>query len=313
MKTCKLNLPLRVISTLSIVFFGISCAFSDKGAAGDQPKAGDGGGLPRFTGGDPPYADTRFHDGRFRPAVGVQNIQVLRANRTHPEWLHDMSKMVTYSDAGFDKVGFTYNHAPMLCYWKGMSWVQYLSCPKDENRDLGHTLLTWSKDGRQWAPPEVIFPAKKFRDKKDNKEKYSITHQRMGFYVAPNGRLLVLAYYGFANVPNDGKGLGRAVREIKGPGEYGPIYWIRYTAFQGHTRENSPHFAFYKDSSDEGFKQACDDLLADKLMVQQWYEEDQGNENNFYAYAPQNTRFAKAFCWYTLPAEESSVRGNGGK
>jgi hypothetical protein len=45
--------------------------------------------LPRFTGGNPPYADTNYHDGRFRPAVGVRNIQVLRGNRKHPEQLYD--------------------------------------------------------------------------------------------------------------------------------------------------------------------------------------------------------------------------------
>jgi len=255
--------------------------------------------LPRFTGGNPPYADTNYHDGRFRPAVGVRNIQVLRGNRKHPEQLYDMSKMPAYPDAGFNGVGFTYNHAPMLCYWRDMFWLEYLSCPVHENRDLGHSLLTWSRDGLNWARPEVIFPTKKFRDKKDNVEKYSICHQRMGFYVAPNGRLLVLSYYGFADTPNDGKGVGRVVREIRGPGDYGSICWIRYTAFQGYGRENSPHFPFYKDSPDEEFKKSCDDLLADRLMVQQWYEEDQGNDDNLYAYAPESTRFAKAFCWYT--------------
>ncbi len=254
---------------------------------------------PRFTGGNPPYADTSYHDGRFRPAVGVRNFQVLRGNRKHPEQLYDMTKIPVYPGAGLEGVGFTYNHAPMLCYWRDMFWLEYLSCPVHENRALGHSLLTWSSDGQNWVRPEVIFPAKIIRDKKDNVEKYSICHQRMGFYVAPNGRLLVLSYYGFPDSPNDGKGIGRAVREIKGPGEYGPISWIRYTAFQGYGRANSPHFPFYKDSQDEGFKKACDDLLANKLMVQQWYEEDQGNDDNLYAYAPESTRFAKAFCWYT--------------
>lgn len=301
MKTISTGKPARFLSSLAGGLLCITCGFATPGARAATLESEAARGLPRFTGGTPPYADTRFHDGRFRPAVGVQNIEVLRGNRSHPEWLYDMSRMVSYPDAGFGKLGFTYNHAPMLSYWKRMFWLEYLSCPKDENRDLGHTLLTWSEDGRSWARPEVIFPAERIRDKKDNKVKYTICHQRMGFYVAPNGRLLVLSYYGFANTPNNGKGVGRAVREILGPGQYGPIFWIRYTAFQGYSPENSPHFAFYQDSPDGGFKKACDDLLADKLMVQAWYEEDQGNENNFYAYAPKNTRFAKAFCWYTLP------------
>src|SRR5438094_6675192 len=40
------------------------------------------------------------HDGRLRPAVGVETVQVMRANRTHPE-----------KGEGY---GWTYNHAPML-------------------------------------------------------------------------------------------------------------------------------------------------------------------------------------------------------
>jgi hypothetical protein len=29
--------------------------------------------------------DLQVHDGRLRPAIGVENIQVMRANRTHPD------------------------------------------------------------------------------------------------------------------------------------------------------------------------------------------------------------------------------------
>ena len=74
--------------------------------------------------------------------------------------------------------------------------------------------------------------------------------------------------------PNDGKGVGRAVREVKGPGNYGPIYWVRYNKYQGYGPENSPHYRYYKEAPDKGFVKAIDALLADKLMVQQWYEED---------------------------------------
>jgi len=44
--------------------------------------------------------DLDVHDGRLRPAVGVETVQVMRANRTHPE-----------KGEGY---GWTYNHAPML-------------------------------------------------------------------------------------------------------------------------------------------------------------------------------------------------------
>ena len=48
-------------------------------------------------------------------------------------------------------------------------------------------------------------------------------HQRMGFYVAPDGRLLAMGFYGI----NDGYGIGRVVREVYKNNEFGPIYFIR--------------------------------------------------------------------------------------
>jgi len=256
--------------------------------------------LPRFTGGSPPYADTSYHDGRFRPAVGVHNFEVIRSNRTHPELVTD--DIPSYPDGGFENVGFTYNHAPMLCYWQDKFWLLYRSGPVHEHQEPCYALITWSQDGRRWHKPQTIFPAKKFRNKKRNdREQYSISHQRMGWYIAPDGRLIVCGFYGMPTTPNDGKGVGRVVRQVKGPGDYGPIYWVRYNKYQGYGPGNSPHFPYYKESPDKGFVKAVDELLADKLMVQQWYEEDRDNENSFFAFVQDRARYAKAFDWYYLP------------
>ena len=46
-----------------------------------------------------------YHDGQLSPVVGVHNIQLVRANREHP----DVS----------NGNGWTYNHQPMLAYWNG--------------------------------------------------------------------------------------------------------------------------------------------------------------------------------------------------
>ncbi|MFM8338146.1 MAG: hypothetical protein ACKODK_21535 [Opitutaceae bacterium] len=47
---------------------------------------------------------------------------------------------------------------------------------------------------------------------------YAVMHQRMGFYVAPNGRLLTRGFHVFSEnppqSPNAGDGLGRVVREV---------------------------------------------------------------------------------------------------
>jgi hypothetical protein len=201
--------------------------------------------LPRFTGGQPPYADTDYHDGRFRPVVGAHNFEVMRCNRTYPQPVTD--DIPSYPDAGIENVGFTYNHAPMLCYWKGKFWVLYRSGPVHEHQEPCYALITWSEDGRNWHKPQTVFAAQKFRNRsEDDKVQYSISHQRMGWYVSPEGKLIACAYYGMPDTPNNGKGIGRVVREVKGPGKYGPIYWVRYNEFQGYSKDNSPHYPYTK-------------------------------------------------------------------
>jgi len=274
--------------------------FDNRTFAGDEEDKGVVTDLPRFTGGFPPYADTDYHDGQFRPAVGVHNYKIVRSNRKFPELVTEV--VPNYPDSEFKDTGFTYNHQPMICYWKDKFWVFYESGPVHEHQSPCYGLITWSEDKNNWAMPQEIFPAFQFINRKhENRLEYSLSHQRSGFYIAPDGRLLVIGFYGLEGSPNDGKGVGRAIREIKGPGNYGPLYWVRYNEYQGYSRENSPHFPYYKDAEDEGFIKAVDALLADKLMVQQWFEEDQDNTDNFFVYADRNTRYLKAFDWYTLP------------
>src|SRR6185503_4206719 len=91
-----------------------------------------------------------YHHGQLSPAVGVHNIQVLRASREHPE----------QSD-GF---GWTYNHAPMLCYQYNTFYLEYLSNPVGEHVPPGQTLLVTSKDGYTWSKPVLLFPPYKIPD-----------------------------------------------------------------------------------------------------------------------------------------------------
>ena len=74
-----------------------------------------------------------YHHGQLRPAIGVHNIQVFRANREFPE------------KAGGNS--WTYNHAPNLAYWNNTFYFQYLSDPVGEHVPPGQTLLCTSKDG----------------------------------------------------------------------------------------------------------------------------------------------------------------------
>src|SRR5262249_32909290 len=54
-----------------------------------------------------------YHHGLLVPVVGVHSMQVLRANREHPD--------------SAEGSGYTYNHAPMLAYWNNRFWLEYLS------------------------------------------------------------------------------------------------------------------------------------------------------------------------------------------
>jgi len=82
-----------------------------------------------------------YHHGQLPPAIGIHNIQTLRANR---------------SDTGV--TNWTYNHAPMLAYWNNTFYLEYLSNPVGEHVAPGRTLLQTSKDGYNWSTPVVIFP-----------------------------------------------------------------------------------------------------------------------------------------------------------
>ncbi|HEY4787483.1 MAG TPA: exo-alpha-sialidase, partial [Bacteroidales bacterium] len=211
-----------------------------------------------------------YHDGQLTPAVGVHNIQVFRANRQHPEWAEGS--------------GWTYNHAPMLAYWSGSFYLEYLSDSVSESVPPGQTLLVTSKDGYNWSKPAVIFPKYKVPDgtvKETEKEGkmvahnlYSVMHQRMGFYVSKKNRLLILAFYGISmdekDAPNDGKGIGRVVREAYPDGKLGPIYFIHYNPTWN---EKNTSYPFYTKSKDKGFVEACNELMANPLMMQQWNEE----------------------------------------
>ncbi len=207
--------------------------------------------------------DLRPHEAGLRPAVGTQSHQVLRVNRTHPEQAEDF--------------GWTYNHAANIAYWNDTFFVQYLSNPIDEHIAPGHTLLATSKDGVTWDKPQVVFPpyeAPEGTALPAGSHGYMM-HQRMGFYVAPDGRLLVIAFYGHAEDPFETGGIGRVVREVHKDGSYGPIYFIRYES-QADWNESNTSFPFYTTSEDSGFVEACKALLADKLITRQWYDEDNG-------------------------------------
>jgi len=231
-----------------------------------------------------------YHHGQLSPVIGVHNIQTFRANREHPALAEDF--------------GWTYNHAPMLAYWNKKFYVEYLSDELGESIPPGQTLLQSSADGYNWTKPEVAFPIYRIPDgtKKEGhpgiaKDLDAVMHQRMGFYVSKKNVFLVLGFYAISfdakDDPNDGKGIGRAVREVQADGKLGPIYFIRYNP---NWNETNTRYPFYTKSKNKAFIEACSELLGNKLMTQQWNEEADRKD-------PTITlqKQYKAFSYYHLP------------
>lgn len=241
----------------------------------------------QYVGGE--TANLDYHHGQLRPVVGVQNRQVLRANRSHPEWS--------------DGFGWTYNHAPMLAWWQGTFFMEYLSNPVGEHVKPGQSFLVKSQDGIRWSKPWIAFPV--YRVEKERVQpngrvvpagNEAVMHQRMGFYLAPNGKMLVLGFYAICVTPKekpvDGMGIGRVVREMSADGELGPIYFIRYNRHAGWDESNT-NYPYYRASSDQSFVAACEALLSDKLVTFQWWEEEKSNNDAFFPMTGH-----EAFNWY---------------
>ena len=231
-----------------------------------------------------------YHHGQLSPAMGVHNIQVMRANREQP-------------DKG-DGYGWTYNHAPMLAYWNNTFYLEYLNDSVGEHIPPSQTLLVISKDGYQWSKPVLLFPPYKVPDgitkpgyPGTTQNMGAIMHQRMGFYVSKKGRLLALAFYGICldgnDSPNDGNGIGRVVREVFPDGRFGPVYFIRYN--HNWSQQNT-YYPFYTASTDKGFVEACNELMDNQLMIQQWQEEADRDDPLI-----RLRKLNKAFCYYHIP------------
>ena len=239
----------------------------------------------RYTG--KTLSNVDYHHGQLAPAIGVHNVQTMRANRSQT-----------------DATGWTYNHQPMLAYWNNSFYLEYLSDPVGEHIPPGQTDLQISKDGYNWTVPVVIFPPYKLTDgtvkegRKDSaKNTFAVMHQRMGFYTSKSKRLYALGYYGIVlgqkDDPNDGNGIGRVIREIKADGSFGAIYFLRYNhAFN----EKNTNYPFYKNAKDAELVKAGDEILATPLLMMQTVEEGDRND----PLIPLQKDF-KAFNYYHLP------------
>jgi len=226
------------------------------------------------------FADIRFQDGALPHVMGACSYQVVRACRD-PK----------LSQEGR---GFTYNHAPMLVWWNGHFLYEYLGGEKSEHIPPTAVFLCISKDGVHWNKPTEIFPsievpAVPYRGPSGEYVKGeripAIVHHRMGFYTTAAGRLLVSTFYGISpephTNPNNGYGVGRVVREIYSDFSLSDICFIRYNEAGGYGRQQVNVFGWYEESKDMGFVEACRELLGNRLVTQQWWEEERLDEAFF--------------------------------
>jgi Carbohydrate binding module (family 6)/Fibronectin type III domain len=209
-------------------------------------------------------------DGGVPPAVGVQLFQIVRS--------------APGNTAASDGKAWIYRHAPYLAYWQGKFWNFHHGSTAAEADSEGK--LHWSADGMTWNTSDsgVVFP--------------DITHQRSSFYVSSSGRMLVTAWVGRGAAFRGQEGT-RIVREVYGPGSYGPILAAKYNV---NGAWNSSLYPLYTTSSDAGFKTSVAQMLSDKLYRQQWQEEDR--DSSFYVVnsVPNDSGgtdpAARAFNWW---------------
>lgn len=240
-------------------------------------------------------ADIRFQDGALRHVQGACCYQVIRG-----------AKDLAVSPEGR---GFTYNHAPMLAWFHGKFVLEYLGGPDGEHQPPSAAFVTFSDDGVNWEQPREAFgsiqvPSAPYCG--PGKEKIHelflpcIVHHRMGFYTSKSGRLLMMTFYGLSPdchmVPNNGYGVGRAVREIYPDFTLSPVYWLRCNKAGGYGKGIAGVYPWFEEAEDAGFVEACHELLADRLATQQWWEEERLDKEFF-------TRpDGRALSYYTLPS-----------
>jgi hypothetical protein len=175
---------------------------------------------------------------------GVETFTVCRANREDPE--------------NAEGLGYTYQHHQDVAVWKGRMYVGWNTCEADEDTWPSRELISTSEDGKTWTRPVEMFP------------RGISTPLRMYFFLAPNGRMLVIAglreNHDFLT---ERKKSRLVVREIHPDHSLGEVYTMR------NVNNPVPHQPpAFETSSDQGFVEACRQLLADHLYLSQ---QDYGN------------------------------------
>ena len=204
-----------------------------------------GAGIPaseplRIEGPEQGVVNVDLPDGALPPAIGVHNFQVFRATRGRPELA--------------DGKGYTYNHHVDMGCWKGLLYVGWNSCEKDEDTWPSRELYSTSPDGAHWSDPAELFP-----------QGVSMP-LRMYFFHAPNRRMLAIAGLRVTRGLIGEKLKGPlVVREIRSDHTLGEFFTLRPSAQA--TAESPP--PLYTEAKENGFVEACNQLLANRPFLEQ--------------------------------------------
>ncbi len=172
-------------------------------------------------------------------APGLETYTVCRSDKEHPETSEGL--------------GWTYQHHPDIAVWHGRLYVGWNSCERDEDVWPARELISSSADGKTWSKPVEMFP------------QGVSTALRMYFFHAPNGQMLVIAGLreNDTNLSEQVKG-GIVVRELRADHSLGDVFVLRP---HGKAGTNQP--PLFMASPDQDFVEACRQLLADHLFLQQ--------------------------------------------
>ena len=96
----------------------------------------------------PEMPDSEAPDGRLMYSPGVQNIQISRANRSHPP---------PFPDDPENQLGWTYQHHTGIGCWKGKLYAVWDMAHVDEDIPPCHLVYSTSSDGFNWSEPKLFY------------------------------------------------------------------------------------------------------------------------------------------------------------
>jgi hypothetical protein len=154
--------------------------------------------------------------------------------------------------------GFTYNHHVDLAAWKGRLYLAWNQCQKDEDVWPSREVYSTSSDGAKWEETKELFP------------QGLSTPIRMFFFHAPNGRMLAIAGLRWSFDPLVERNKGPlVVREIRADHSLGHLFLLVAPNPDMKITTRVPTPSSYRNSTDAGFVEACDQLLANRPFLEQ--------------------------------------------